>query len=65
MKKLLLLLIFLSLTACSTTGRIGSVNTMNSTIEDTNNRAGKTVIRINGKAKPDEIYYIPFYSHNW
>lgn len=65
MKKLLLLLIFLSLTACSTTGRIGSVNNMNSTIEDTNNRAGKTVIRMNGKGKTDEIYYIPFFSHNW
>ncbi len=65
MKKLLLLIIFLSLTACSSTVRIGSVNSMNTTIEDTNNRAGKTVIRINGKGKPDEIYYIPFYSHKW
>ncbi len=65
MKKLLFLFIFISLVSCSTTGRVGTVNGLGPTIEDSNNMAGKTVTRVNGRTKPDEIYYIPFYSHNW
>lgn len=65
MKKMLLLLILISLASCSTTNRIGSVNGMGSTIEDQNNRTGKAVIGINSRAKQDDIYYIPLYNHNW
>jgi hypothetical protein len=67
MKKIFLLLTFVFLVSCSTTGPVGNVTTMGSAIEDTNSMAGKKVIRAGtgNSSKQDEIYYIPFFSHNW
>jgi hypothetical protein len=65
MKKLFFLLIVIAFVSCSTTGPIGNVNNMGSTIEDRNSMAGKKVIRTTNSKNRDEIYYIPLFSHNW